>query len=156
MALLMWLISAGKLLDLIRNLKPRRMIRPLVSKNFIILLATTLILSLFGQAQIDSKRLWITPSLKRDAITDKTIDNARGLPPPAVCLVIPPGAYSPRTRMGVYSLKSDLISEWVPDPYIRIALGAKSINFLGRVQVVKSVNKCEQGFLVFDYSELAN
>lgn len=156
MALLMWLISVGKLLDLISNLKPRRVIRPLVSKKFIILLATTLILSLFGQAQIDSKRLWITPSLKRDAITDKTIDNAPVLPPPAVCLVIPPGVYTPLTRMGVYSLKSDLISEWVPDPYIRITLGAKSIDFLGKVEVVKSVNKCQQGYLVIDYSELAD
>jgi hypothetical protein len=58
--------------------------------------------------------------------------------------------------MGIYSLKSDLASSWVPDPYIRTKFEMKSINFVGAVAVVKSTNECQKDSLIFNYSKLAD
>lgn len=156
MAFLMWLVAARRLLEFVRGLKPHGFAIRLLAKKPIILLALLLIAVQFHQTQTDSNRLWISPSFVRDAITDRTIENAKVLPPSTVCLVIPSGAYSQIPRMGIYSLKSDLASSWVPDPYIRTKLEMKSIDFLGTVAVVKSTNECQEDSLMFDYSKLAD
>ena len=156
MAFLMWLVSARRFLELVRSLKPHGFTRSLLASKPIILLASLLIAFQFNQTQADSNRLWISPSFVRDAITDRAIENAKVLPPATVCLVIPSGVYSQIPRMGIYSMKSDLVSEWVPEPYIRTKLEMRSISFLGKVEVVKSTNECHIDDLVFDYSKLAN
>ena len=156
MAFLMWLVSARRIIELARSLKLHGFGIPLLATKPILLLASLLIAFQFHQTQIDSNRLWISPSLARDAITDSTLENATVLPPAKVCLVIPAGVYSQNPRMGIYSLKSDLASGWVPDPYIRTKLEMRSINFLGTVEVVKKTDECHIDDLVFDYSKLAD
>ena len=156
MAFLMWLVAAQRLLEFARSFKFHGFAIRLFATKPILLLAFLLIAVQFNQTQSDSNRLWISPSLERDYITDGTIENAKVLPPSKVCLVIPSGVYSQIPRMGIYSLKSDLASSWVPDPYIRTKFEMKSINFVGAVAVVKSTNECQKDSLIFNYSKLAD
>jgi hypothetical protein len=83
------------------------------------LVCTLLLLLAISHVQRDSTNLWITPSLDRDAITQESLQNIKNMDSSSICMVIPEEVYVPLSKLGVYSMRSDLVSSWVPEPYMR-------------------------------------
>ena len=119
------------------------------------LVCTLLLLLAIYHVQRDSTNLWITPSLDRDAITQESLQNIKNMDSSSICMVIPEEVYVPLSKLGVYSMRSDLVSSWVPEPYMRQQLARFELNANRKITVVKNKESCEPFSLLIDYSSLS-
>lgn len=113
------------------------------------------LLLVVSHVQRDSTKLWITPSLDRDAITLESLQHIKNLDNSPICMVIPEEVYVPLSKLGVYSMRSDLVSGWVPEPYMRQQLARLELNANRKITVVKNKESCEPFSLLIDYSSLS-
>ena len=119
------------------------------------LVCILLLLLVVFHVQRDSTKLWITPSLDRDAITQKSLQNNKIIDKSSICMVIPEAVYVPLSKLGVYSMRSDLVSTWVPEPYMRQQLARFDLNANRKITVVNKEESCEPVSLLIDYSSLS-
>ena len=105
--------------------------------------------------QHDSRNLWIKPSLARDAITKQSLQNIKAVNKSSICMVIPEEVYAPLSRLGVYSMRSDLVSSWVPEPYMRIQLERFNLDINRKISVHKNESDCEPFAIFINYTVLA-
>jgi len=119
------------------------------------LVCILLLLLVVSHVQRDSTKLWITPSLERDMITQESLQNIENIHKTSICMVIPEEVYVPLTKLGVYSMRSDLVSSWVPEPYMRQQLSKFNLNANPKITVEKKKQSCEPGNVLIDYSSLS-
>ena len=124
--------------------------------NFTRLVCTTLVLFIVFHTQQDSKQLWIKPSLIRDNLTNSAIQKIRDDNTDSLCMVIPPTVYQPLNKLGIYSLKSDLVSSWVPEPYMRLKLEGLNLNSKRDIFIASDVSECETSSIVINYGSLGS
>lgn len=105
--------------------------------------------------QHDSRNLWVNPSLSRDAITQQSLQNVKAVDKSSICMVIPEQVYAPLSRLGVYSMRSDLVSSWVPEPYMRTQLERFNLDINREITVHKDRDDCEPFAIFIDYTALA-
>ena len=105
--------------------------------------------------QRDSRNLWTEPSFVRDEITRKTLQNVKSVDKSSICMVIPEQVYSPLKRLGVYSMRSDLVSDWVPVPYMRKQLENFNLDTSRKITVFKNKGDCDSLSILIDYTDLA-
>jgi hypothetical protein len=72
----------------------------------------------------------------------------------SICIVIPEQLYVPQSKLGVYSMQSDLVSSWVPEPYMRQQLMKLNFNDDRKITVVKDKESCDPSGVLIDYSDL--
>jgi hypothetical protein len=113
-----------------------------------------LLISVFF-VQRDSKNLWIGPSLVRDEITRESLLDIKAVNKSSICMVIPEQVYIPLKRLGVYSMRSDFVSGWVPVPYMRKQLEGFNLDTNREVTVHKNEGDCDPVAILIDYSPLA-
>ena len=113
-----------------------------------------LMLTLY-HVQQDSRNLWIKPSLARDAVTEQSLQNIKTVNKSYICMVIPEEVYTPLRRLGVYSMRSDLVSSWVPEPYMRKQFERFNLDINRKISVHKNRNDCEPFSIFIDYTVLA-
>jgi len=155
MALLIWFYSISRLLGSVKS--HRFILRNLLLKERILLaIGGVILIMLTIQTQSDSKAIWVDPSMNRDLITIENLDRVKDDSIVGICMIIPSEIYIPSKKLGIYSMKSDLVSEWVPEPYIRTMLFRRGSNFTGNVQVTKAQSECRRHFLVINYGPLLN
>jgi hypothetical protein len=70
-------------------------------------------------------------------------------------MVIPEEVYAPLSRLGVYSMRSDLVSSWVPEPYMRKQLERFNLDINRKISVYKNRDDCEPFSIFIDYTILA-
>ena len=155
MALMIWFYSISRLIGSVNS--HRLISRDLMVKERILLaIGGVILIMLTIQTQSDSKAIWVDPSMNRDFITIENLDRVKDDSIVGICMIIPSEIYIPSKKLGIYSMKSDLVSEWVPDPYIRTMLYRRGYNFTGKVQVTKTQSECRDHFLVINYGPLLN
>ena len=105
--------------------------------------------------QRDSRNLWIEPSLARDEITQESLQDIKTVNKSSICMVIPEQVYAPLKRLGVYSMRSDLVSGWVPESYMRKQLESFNLDTNRKVAVHKNEGDCDPFAILIDYNFLA-
>jgi hypothetical protein len=105
--------------------------------------------------QRDSRNLWIEPSLVRDEITRESLHDIKTVNKSSICMVIPEQVYAPLKRLGVYSMRSDLISGWVPEPYMKKQLENLNLDTSRKITVHKNEDDCDPFAILIDYTVLA-
>jgi hypothetical protein len=108
------------------------------------------------QVQGDSKDLWVKPSLVRDELTLKVLKNLNFDVENSICMVIPDEIYAPLNKLGVYSMRSDLVSPWVPGPYVRLQLELLNKDFNEEVLVQRNPKDCNPKHNIIDYGPIRN
>lgn len=116
--------------------------------------ALLLLFTVFN-VQRDSRDLWINPSLVRDMATQNSLQNIVSKDKNSICMVIPEQVYEPLNKLGVYSMRSDLVSSWVPEPYMRQQLKRFNLNTDRKITVFKDRGDCDPFGTIIDYSVLA-
>ena len=114
-----------------------------------------LVLLAFFYVQLDSRNLWIKPSLARDKVTQESLKNLETFNKSSICMVIPEQVYLPLKKLGVYSMRSDLVSDWVPGPYMKQQLENFNLNINREIIVLKEIGDCDPSSIVIDYTVLA-
>jgi hypothetical protein len=104
--------------------------------------------------QGDSRDLWVKPSLIRDNLTVSALSKIKIGNSDPICMIIPPKVYEPLNKLGVYSLKSDLASSWVPEPYMRLMLEQSNLISERKIFVVKDIIECDASSVVVNYKTL--
>ena len=84
-----------------------------------------------------------------------TLQNIENIHKTSICMVIPEEVYVPLNKLGVYSMRSDLVSNWVPEPYMRQQLSKFNLNANPKITVVKKKQSCEPVNVLIDYSSLS-
>ncbi len=102
----------------------------------------------------DSIDLWVKPSLTRDYLTESELRKIEVENFNPICMVIPASVYQPLNRLGVYSMKSDLVSSWVPEPYMRLKLEQANLNSGREISLVRVVSECDALSTVINYRTL--
>jgi hypothetical protein len=105
-------------------------------------------------AQQDSRDLWIEPSLIRDKITHAALQELNFEDNDPICMVIPEQIYSPLKKLGIYSMQTDLVSSWVPEPYIKYQLEHFSLDPERKITVSRIEEECDSSDAIIDYSGL--
>lgn len=105
-------------------------------------------------AQGDSKDLWVKPSLIRDNLTESALNKIKIDNSSPICMIIPPTVYEPLDKLGIYSLKSDLASSWVPEPYMRLKLEQANLIQERKIYVTEDVNGCDASSVAINYKIL--
>ncbi len=156
MSLILWAFCLEQLIEKLFETKTlKRKFSPKNINNvrgFVCILLLSLVVS---HVQRDSTRLWITPSLERDLITQESLQNIENIHKTSICMVIPEEVYVPLNKLGVYSMRSDLVSYWVPEPYMRQQILKFNLNANPKITVVKKKQSCEPGNILIDYSSLS-
>ena len=113
-------------------------------------------MTILFNTQRDSRKLWVEPSSIRDAITWSALQklDVNGTEP--ICMVIPSSVYTPLNKLGVYSLKSDLASSWVTEPYMRLKLEQSNLDLGREIFVAREVTECKSPSIVINYSALGS
>lgn len=155
MSLILWTHCFVRMLDRFsRIMRPRTFLPNQHSCKIKTFLCLLLLLTIGVNAQQDSRELWIKPSSIREMITVSALQNIDGNVEEPICMVIPASVYKPLKKLGIYSLKSDLVSGWVPEPYMRLKLENFELNREQIILVVKEVTSCNPSSIVIDYSAL--
>lgn len=125
----------------------------IISRVTQIILIITIFFAAF-QVQQDSRNLWIGPSLARDKITVNVLRDVNPVGEEPICMVIPKKLFEPLDRLGIYSMKSDLLSFWVPDPYMRQQLKNLKLFPHRQIIVLESRGECPASSILADYGAL--
>ena len=155
MSLILWVYSIHELIKLLLHggrSNNSRMIGKADKRILIVFLP--LVLFTAHHTQQDSRNLWIEPSIIRDEVTLATLRGLDSENNESICMLIPKQLYEPLNRLGIYSLQSDLVSSWVPEPYMNYQMQRLLMN--SERQIIVSRNRYECGPLdvVIDYSIL--
>jgi len=116
--------------------------------------ASLLLFTVF-HVQRDSRNLWIDPSSARDRTTQDSLQDIKAEDKSPICMMIPEQVYAPLNRLGVYSMRSDLVSVWVPEPYMRQQLEGFNLDTDRKISVLKKRVDCDPLSIIIDYSVLA-
>ena len=114
----------------------------------------SLVLLITFYVQEDSKNLWVKPSIERDEITLAALNNNNFNGRESICMVIPQEVFSPLNKLGIYSIRTDLVSSWVPEPYMRMQLKNFKVEEDIRIFVKKDMNDCDKSNTLIDYKSL--
>jgi hypothetical protein len=125
-----------------------------VSSGGIVIACIPLVLFAAFHVQTDSKALWVKPSLIRDQITSTALQELGKDNNQSICMVLPGEVYLPIDKLGTYSMQSDLVSAWVPEPYMRLQLESFSLNVERSIKVRGKKGACSPSDIHIDYSEL--
>jgi hypothetical protein len=109
------------------------------------------LLGLIFSAFISSWNLWINPTYARDRIIEEVMRDK----PKMVCQVIPNRLYEPNKRLGIYSLKSDIILGWVNEN-IWTAPQVQNTKIPKEIIVTTSRKLCPDEYTIADFSGLVN
>ena len=109
------------------------------------------LLGLTFTAFISSWNLWINPTYARDRIIDEVMQGN----PQMVCQVIPNRLYEPNKRLGIYSLKSDIILGWVNEN-IWTSPQVQNTKIPKKVIMAASRKSCPDDYTIADFSSLVN
>ena len=157
MSLILWVYCFDQFLQ---NANRDRQIIKSKAKTFrqkiIPLTWVPLVLLTAFQVQGDSKDLWVKPSLVRDELTLKVLKNLNFDVENSICMVIPDEIYAPLNKLGVYSMRSDLVSPWVPGPYVRLQLELLNKDFNEEVLVQRNPKDCNPKHNIIDYGPIRN
>jgi hypothetical protein len=156
MGLVLWAFCLHQLVDSIQesNFQKRKFSPENINRAVGVWFSLLLLVVLF-HVQRDSRNLWIEPSLVRDEITSESLQNIKATDTSPICMVIPEQVYLPLGKLGVYSMRSDLVSGWVPEPYMRQQLEKFNLNVDRKIKVLKDKVECEPFSVLIDYSALA-
>ena len=155
MSLTLWVYSIHEMIKRLLQgslLKSNRLLLKGDKPIFIVFLPLVLLTAYHTQQ--DSKGLWVEPSLIRDEVTNSNLQGLDSEGNEAVCMVIPEQLYEPLNRLGIYSLQSDLVSSWVPEPYMKLQLKRFSMNFDRQIRVSRNKDECGPLDTLIDYSVL--
>lgn len=136
LASLLWLITSMKIL--FQKLKLSG-----ASKLFYSIIFTIIMTS---NSYLLSQELWIIPTSSRDIVLKQVKENAVG-----ACLVIPKEAESRIKRLGIYSLRTDLVLSWVIENLTNIDGEKIEIK-----RVASSLNDCGESRFNLDMSGAYN
>jgi hypothetical protein len=118
------------------------------------LICIPLVLFTVFHTQQDSRDLWVKPSLIRDQITDATLQNIEAKNKRSICMVISDQLYVPLDRLGIYSMQSDLVSSWVPEPYMKQQLERYNLSLDRQITIRRTNEDCDLLAIVIDYGDL--
>jgi len=135
-ASLLWLMTSMKIL--FQKLK-----LSVTNKHLVTIIFTTLMIF---NSYLLSRELWITPTTSRDVVLSQVKEKAVD-----VCLVIPKEADSRVKRMGIYSLRTDLVLPWVIEN-----LTTRDGEKIEIERVVSSLDYCGQSRFKLDMSDSFN
>ena len=156
MSLVLWAFCLHQFLqrvfasNILKNRFSSKNINRVIGLSCVLLLLLTVF-----HVQHDSRNLWIEPSLARDEITQESLQNIKAVNISSICMVIPELVYAPLSRLGVYSMRSDLASGWVPEPYMRKQLESFSLDTNRKITVLKNREDFDSFSILIDYAVLA-
>jgi hypothetical protein len=155
MSLVLWAFCLDQILNRFLKSDPlRKKISSRDIKKVMSFVCGLLLIVIVSHVQRDSTKLWITPSLNRDAITLESLRNLNAKDKNSICMVIPEQLYVPQNKLGVYSMRSDLVSSWVPEPYMKQQLMKFNLNDDRKITVVTDKESCDPSGVLIDYSDL--
>jgi hypothetical protein len=124
------------------------------SNRAVSLICISLVLFAVSHTQRDSKDLWVKPSLIRDQITDATLQSIEAKDKRSICMVISDQIYVPLDRLGIYSMQSDLVSGWVPEPYMKLQLERYTLSPDRQITIRRTNEECDPLAIVINYGDL--
>jgi hypothetical protein len=156
MSLVLWAFCLHQFLQqvFLSNILKNRFVSQNINKAIGLFCVSLLLLTVF-HVQRDSRNLWVEPSSARDEITRESLENIKTVMENSICMVIPEEVYAPLKRLGVYSMRSDLVSDWVPEPYMRKQLENFNLDPDRKITVHKNEGDCEPFAILIDYTVLA-
>jgi hypothetical protein len=156
MSLALWAFFLDQFLRqiLVSNKLKNRFATQNINKAIGLFCVSLLLLTVF-HVQRDSRNLWVKPSLARDEITRESLQKVKTVNENSICMVIPEQVYAPLKRLGVYSMRSDLVSSWVPEPYMRKQLENFDLDPDRNITVHKNEGDCEPRAILINYIALA-
>jgi hypothetical protein len=69
-------------------------------------------------------------------------------------MVISDQLYVPLDRLGIYSMQSDLVSSWVPEPYMKQQLERYNLSLDRQITIRRTNEDCDLLAIVIDYGDL--
>ena len=116
-----------------------------VTNVFVLLLLSTIVVN----SQWNAFELWTSPGKIRQEIVNSHASKLTK----NVCVYLPDSSLKPLARLGIYSMRTDLQSEWVTDNlFVFIPTVSKDT----RTLVVKEKSKCNEGDSILDFSPLGD
>lgn len=157
MSLILWTYCLQRMSDRVSGIDhARKALYRQNSGRLKIFVCILLLMTILFNTQRDSRKLWVEPSSIRDAITWSALQklDVNGTEP--ICMVIPSSVYTPLNKLGVYSMKSDLASSWVTEPYMRLKLEQSNLDLGREIFVAREVTECKSPSIVINYSALGS
>ena len=100
-------------------------------------------------SQWNAHELWTAPGKIRKEIVNSQVSKLTK----NVCVYLPDKSLEPLARLGIYSMRTDLQSEWVTD---NLFVFIPTISRDTQIFVVKEKSKCAEGDSILDFSPLGN
>jgi hypothetical protein len=115
-------------------------------RNVIVLV---LLSTIVVNSQWNAYELWGSPGKIRKEIVNRQASKLTK----RVCVYLPDKSLEPLARLGIYSMRTDLQSEWVTDNLFAFI---PTISRDTQIFVVKEKSKCAQGDSILDFSPLGD
>ena len=116
-----------------------------VTNVIVILLLSTIIVN----SQWNAYELWTSPGKIRKEIVNSQASKLTK----NVCVYLPDKSLEPLARLGIYSMRTDLQSEWVTD---NLFVFIPTVPRDTKIYVVKEKSKCAESDSILDFSPLGN
>lgn len=110
-------------------------------------IALLLLGAIFVNSQWNAFELWTYPGKIRQEIVNSQASKLTK----NVCVYLPDSSLEPLARLGIYSMRTDLQSEWVTDNLFAFI---PAVSRDTRILVVKEKNECTEGDSILDFSPL--
>jgi len=116
-----------------------------VTNTVVLVLLSTIVVN----SQWNAYELWTSPGKIRKEIVNSQASKLTK----NVCVYLPDKSLEPLARLGIYSMRTDLQSEWVTD---NLFIFNSTVSRATRIFVIKEKSKCAEGNSILDFSPLGD